>query len=158
MKKINLLWLFVLSVLIVSCTDNDSSSSEENAKNVEGTSLIGNKILNKLEYDKDFLTIKDQFYVWQNKENEIIFLSKNNTNRNLLILQGADRQTPLKDGNYEIVYLKHSFLAHNLTTGSMSYLKVPKTEESIITDKITKQNIDFDTQIEGFGLILAYID
>lgn len=157
MKKNRLIWFLVLFAMVISCSDNDSSSSKENGKNIEEKSLLSDKIFNRLDYDKDFMTIQGEFQVWQTKENEIVFLNKEGNNRNLLILQGAEKQSLLKDGNFEIVYLKHSILVNNLDTGSITYLKVPKNEEIAITNKF-KDNITIDAQIDGFGLILAYID
>ena len=155
MKTLKLLSLFFLSTIVFSCSDKDVSPIEENAMD---TSLIASKIFNSLPHDRDFAQIQGQFYVWQTKENEIVFLAKDNLKRNLLILQGASHSTSMNDGHYEIVYLKHSIIVNNLDTGVKTYLKVPKPEERSITDKVKKQGIELGSEIDGYGLIYGFID
>lgn len=157
MKWNILLWSIVLSAMVIGCSDNVSSSDKEN-KNFENANLLGNKVITKLAHDKDFRTIQGEFEVWQTKDNEIVLLGKDDTERNLVILQGADKKTNLKDGNYEIIYLKHSVLLNNLDNGTLSYLRVPKPQEAAITEKVAQQDLDIQTRIDGFGLILAYLD
>lgn len=158
MKKISFI-LLLTCTFILSCSDKESSSEIDTVETeIESLPGIGDKVLERLAYDRDFDVIKSNFTIWQNKENEIVILSNDDLPRNLFILQGAKKPTSLTDGNYEIVYLKHSILAHNLETGAKTYLRLDNKKENILTEKVKAQNILIDDEIVGYGLIYGFAD
>ncbi len=144
----NISILMTLFLLFVNCND-DLNEKNKSSKNL---SIDSNKILEQMTADKNYKIINGNFVVWQTEDNEIVAVNTNADERNMFILQGATKDIDLKDGNYEILYLKHSLLLQNKDTGENVYLKVPKPEEKIITLSV-KKNINLQNEIEGIGLI-----
>ncbi len=133
---------------------NEDHSNKKTQESQRFTVQDSEKLLGQMTSDKDYRIMDGEFMVWQTPEKEIVFVNPAISERNMFILQGANATTDFTDGNYQVLYLKHSLLIQNKNTGENLYLKVPKKEEEVITTSL-KKNIELKNTIEGYGLVFG---